>query len=44
MSERKEFNVDTKVDTEYAGLLQPGIKKKKSVSIRGENEDRKSVV
>ena len=38
MSERKEFNVDTKVDTEYAGLLQPGIKKKKSVSIRGENE------
>ena len=31
MSERKEFNVDTKVDTEYAGLLKPGIKKKKSV-------------
>ncbi len=28
MSERKEFNVDTKVDTEYAGLLQPGIKRK----------------
>lgn len=28
MSERKEFNVDTKVDTEYAGLLKPGIKRK----------------
>lgn len=38
MSDRKEFNIDTKIDPAYAGLLKPGIKKKKSVSIRGENE------
>lgn len=38
MSERKEFNIDTEIDPAYAGLLKPGIKKKKTVSIRGENE------
>ena len=33
MSERKTFDIDIDFDTEYSGLLQPGNKKKKSVSI-----------
>ena len=38
MSERKTFDIDIDFDTEYSGLLQPGNKKKKSVSINREND------
>ncbi|EMF0131560.1 hypothetical protein ACT46A_002700 [Enterococcus hirae] len=38
MSERKDFDIDIDFDTEYSGLLQPGNKKKKSVSINREND------
>ncbi|EOS7937940.1 hypothetical protein D3I48_RS14490, partial [Enterococcus hirae] len=35
---RKDFDIDIDFDTEYSGLLQPGNKKKKSVSINREND------
>ncbi|EPI2201197.1 hypothetical protein ACS4HS_002824 [Enterococcus hirae] len=38
MSERKDFDIDIDFGTEYSGLLQPGNKKKKSVSINREND------
>lgn len=38
MSERKEFEITNEFNTEYKGLLNPGGKKKKKVSISGENE------
>lgn len=39
MSDRKEFNIDTEINATYDGLLNPGgKKKKKTVSISGENE------
>ncbi|WP_165007476.1 MULTISPECIES: hypothetical protein [unclassified Enterococcus] len=38
MSERRNFDIDIDFDKEYTGLLQPGNKKKKSVSINREND------